>query len=174
MCARRAACPTKSRRLAVVSNNRCNSSETGRLPHFAGRTLILMCLRVWGGWPTAQLITFLQCVLKGLPKIPGTARVCRHLAGRGRLAPCNLRPQKTTARGFEPLRAEPNGFRVHLLNRSDTLSCTAVLQRVGVTAPVEDRIVKCGLTYALCCNHLKQICCRMASRTDAHNANNAG
>ena len=30
--------------------------------------------------------------------------------------------QKATARGFEPLRAEPNGFRVHLLNRSDTLS----------------------------------------------------
>ena len=27
-----------------------------------------------------------------------------------------------TARGFEPLRAEPNGFRVHLLSRSDTLS----------------------------------------------------
>ena len=30
--------------------------------------------------------------------------------------------KETTARGFEPLRAEPNGFRVHLLNRSDTLS----------------------------------------------------
>ena len=29
-----------------------------------------------------------------------------------------------TARGFEPLRAEPNGFRVHLLSHSDTLSCT--------------------------------------------------
>ena len=29
---------------------------------------------------------------------------------------------KATARGFEPLRAEPNGFRVHLLSRSDTLS----------------------------------------------------
>ena len=28
---------------------------------------------------------------------------------------------KATARGFEPLRAEPNGFRVHLLSRSDTL-----------------------------------------------------
>ena len=27
-----------------------------------------------------------------------------------------------TARGFEPLRAEPNRFRVHLLSRSDTLS----------------------------------------------------
>lgn len=30
--------------------------------------------------------------------------------------------RKSTARGFEPLRAEPNGFRVHLLSRSDTLS----------------------------------------------------
>ena len=33
---------------------------------------------------------------------------------------------KSTARGFEPLRAELNGFRVHLLNRSDTLSCHSV------------------------------------------------
>ena len=29
---------------------------------------------------------------------------------------------KTTARGFEPLRAEPNGFQVHHLNHSVTLS----------------------------------------------------
>ena len=29
---------------------------------------------------------------------------------------------KATARGFEPLRAEPNGFQVHLFNRSDTVS----------------------------------------------------
>ena len=29
---------------------------------------------------------------------------------------------ETTPRGFEPLRAEPNGFRVHPLNRSDTVS----------------------------------------------------
>ena len=28
----------------------------------------------------------------------------------------------TTAAGFEPARAEPNAFRVHLLNHSDTLS----------------------------------------------------
>ena len=28
----------------------------------------------------------------------------------------------STARGFEPLRAEPNGFRVHLLSHSDTVS----------------------------------------------------
>ena len=31
----------------------------------------------------------------------------------------------STARGFETLRAEPNGFRVHLLDRSDTVSCMA-------------------------------------------------
>ena len=28
----------------------------------------------------------------------------------------------STPRGFEPLRAEPNGFLVHLLNHSDTVS----------------------------------------------------
>ena len=33
-----------------------------------------------------------------------------------------------TARGFEPLRAEPNGFRVHHLNHSVTLSCRGCLQ----------------------------------------------
>ena len=35
----------------------------------------------------------------------------------------------TTPRGFEPLRAEPNGFRVHPLNRSGTVSyiCTPPL-----------------------------------------------
>ena len=32
------------------------------------------------------------------------------------------RSPESTPRGFEPLRAEPNGFRVHLLNRSDTVS----------------------------------------------------
>ena len=30
---------------------------------------------------------------------------------------------RTTARRFEPLRAEPNGFRVYLLNHSDKVSC---------------------------------------------------
>ena len=31
--------------------------------------------------------------------------------------------QQTTPRGFEPLRPEANGFRVHLLSHSDTVSC---------------------------------------------------
>ena len=32
------------------------------------------------------------------------------------------RGEHATPRGFKPLRAEPNGFRVHLLSRSDTVS----------------------------------------------------
>ena len=35
---------------------------------------------------------------------------------------CASAVSQTTARGFEPLRAEPNGFRVHHLNHSVTLS----------------------------------------------------
>ena len=35
---------------------------------------------------------------------------------------------QATARGFEPLRAEPNGFRVHHLNHSVTLSCQRCVQ----------------------------------------------
>jgi hypothetical protein len=42
-----------------------------------------------------------------------------HVTSSGVLAG---RATQTTPRGFEPLRAEPNGFRVHLLNRSDTVS----------------------------------------------------
>ena len=34
---------------------------------------------------------------------------------------CHVEKQ-TTPVGFEPTRAEPNGFRVHLLNHSDTVS----------------------------------------------------
>ena len=37
-------------------------------------------------------------------------------------------PLQSTPRGFEPLRAEPNGFRVHLLSRSDTVSTACTLQ----------------------------------------------
>ena len=38
---------------------------------------------------------------------------------------------QATARGFEPLRAEPNGFRVHHLNHSVTLSWPACLPFVN-------------------------------------------
>ena len=35
---------------------------------------------------------------------------------------CTYEKKTATAAGFEPARAEPNGFLVHLLNHSDTLS----------------------------------------------------
>ena len=35
---------------------------------------------------------------------------------------CKKEKRQTTPRGFEPLRAEPNGFLVHLLSHSDTVS----------------------------------------------------
>ena len=43
-------------------------------------------------------------------------------AGLG-VSPPLIWVRETTPRGFEPLRAEPNGFLVHLLNHSDTVSC---------------------------------------------------
>ena len=51
---------------------------------------------------------------------PGSATgVANHF---GALPQTHSSFQKATARGFEPLRAEPNAFRVHLLSRSDTVS----------------------------------------------------
>ena len=44
--------------------------------------------------------------------------------GSGRNRDLKIVP-KATPRGFEPLRAEPNGFRVHILDCSDTVSCMA-------------------------------------------------
>ena len=38
------------------------------------------------------------------------------------MTPLERAAAKTTPRGFEALRAEPNGFLVHLLDRSDTVS----------------------------------------------------
>lgn len=34
--------------------------------------------------------------------------------------------------GFEPVRVEPNGFQVHLLNRSDTAAVESVFNLYGV------------------------------------------
>ena len=45
--------------------------------------------------------------------------------------------KKATTKGFEPSRAEPNGFRVHLLNHSDTLSWAVVCQWVVCHAVIK-------------------------------------
>ena len=47
------------------------------------------------------------------------------------------RKAQTTLRGFEPLRAEPNGFLVHLLNHSDTVSCHELKNVASLQTGVE-------------------------------------
>ena len=61
--------------------------------------------------------------------------------------PCKLAvicgAEKATARGFEPLRADPNGFLVHHLNHSVTLSMSFVL--LGMTnVEILQKQGKCG------------------------------
>ncbi len=49
----------------------------------------------------------------------------------------NFRPVEcTTARGFEPLRAEPNGFLVHHLNHSVTLSWRSLSPASSICTPL--------------------------------------
>ena len=50
---------------------------------------------------------------------------------------------KATTKGFEPSRAEPNGFRVHLLNHSDTLSCMQAGRRHFETKHFDARPTTC-------------------------------
>lgn len=45
-------------------------------------------------------------------------------------------PLQSTPRGFEPLRAEPNGFRVHLLSRSDTVSSASMHAPCKLAYPI--------------------------------------
>ncbi len=67
---------------------------------------------------------------------------------------------KATPRGFEPLRAEPNGFRAHLLNRSDTVSLRlarfAWYRRRAAALPCGCHAVTClvapGRRVCLLCN----------------------
>ena len=58
----------------------------------------------------------ISCAVPALPCAP-SRRAARTRSIR------QVRSKATTPRGFEPLRAEPNGFLVHLLSHSDTVSC---------------------------------------------------
>ena len=44
--------------------------------------------------------------------------------------------QKTTLAGFEPTRATPNGFQVHLLNHSDKVSYSRLESRTRSFKPL--------------------------------------
>ena len=70
------------------------------------------------GWGVAVAETGVAWGVRGRLGMPGSAgptqATCYHTPGMPHV--------RTTARGFEPLRAEPNGFLVHHLNHSVTLS----------------------------------------------------
>ena len=60
---------------------------------------------------------------------------------------------RSTARGFEPLRAEPNGFLVHHLSHSVTLSCCRAQPELSylcyqVTLPSSPHLLAVGLSAA--------------------------
>ncbi len=73
---------------------------------------------------------------------------------------------QSTARGFEPLRAEPNGFRVHLLSRSDTLSLSThtlapAVKQLSKILPQDDPASMANrslLQGGPCCNPRGQLC----------------
>ena len=60
---------------------------------------------------------------------------CQPKQRQDTLQMCNATPK-----GFEPLRAEPNGFLVHLLSHSDTASCVPIKTTgcTGVIAPARE------------------------------------
>ena len=62
--------------------------------------------------------TNVDCFMRGT----GQTRSARQAPGCLVSAPARHTDRFTTPRGFEPLRAEPNGFLVNLLGRSDTVS----------------------------------------------------
>ena len=66
------------------------------------------------------------------PQIRCVHPACQLMQGGWLSTQAGEPPRLTTPRGFEPLRAEPNGFRVHLLSCSDTVSCVCMC---AATAP---------------------------------------
>ena len=76
-------------------------------------------VRMPGSWPTLHVLHLEEGHTIDEKRVAKNVQpLCKKSVAPVRLM---SRP-RTTARGFEPLRAEPNGFRVHLLSRSDTLS----------------------------------------------------
>ena len=81
---------------------------------------------------------------------PRTSRDVRANQIGARQRPCagTGRCRDSTPRGFEPLRAEPNGFQVHLLSHSDTVSDTPDFHEVfhSLDASVWNRMFPLSFT----------------------------
>ena len=80
-----------------------------------------------GGWSKMDTLGIEPRAFRMQSGCDTTTQCARHRFPHRRFACCMLGSPpggatQATPRGFEPPRAEPNGFRVHLLSRSDTVS----------------------------------------------------
>ena len=67
------------------------------------------------------------CNAASSPIPPAVSAIKRQSVTMPQMLRLSVYPEwQSTPRGFEPLRAEPNGFRIHLLSRSDTVSSAAL------------------------------------------------
>jgi hypothetical protein len=118
---------------------------------FSKVVLIWDWLQKWTHWGLNPGPSACKADVIPLHHVPGTT----FLIGGLHVACCGFPfggATQTTPRGFEPLRAEPNGFRVHLLNRSDTVSWQ---QSRGMrTKPCETSIAHNSATVILCGNQI--------------------
>ena len=108
-------------------------------PKFSPSKQLTLCpsgLRGWTQVPLVQTawVQIPQVSYGSTPALPPPQK--KSVAAAGMLSPTELLAQaelseachsqsrqiNSTPRGFEPLRAEPIGFRVQLLSRSDTVS----------------------------------------------------
>ena len=94
--------------------------------------VIYLCL----GW-VVQLSMWKQVVLVAPCVFFRTTSCCCMQSSRVATRGMGCWHKKATTKGFEPSRAEPNGFRVHLLNHSDTLSWAVLCQWVGPHAVIK-------------------------------------
>ena len=77
---------------------------------------------------------------------------------------------KTTARGFKPLRANPSGWRVHLLNLSDTLYCWSASTFTVIMFRLSERVCcPCPLQVA----NVNATSSGYAWSADSHTVSNA-
>ena len=105
------------------------------------QTIVLRCARATP-LGNARLQSCLACAMRVMRGMRSLRRAGKPRARRSVAPACSLDERKATPRGFEPLRAEPNGFRVHLLSHSDKChACDARLMRLRLQSY---RVTPCG------------------------------
>ena len=96
-------------------------------------------------WCCRAFLPSFSSFLFFLPFLPSFSSFFLHLCTHMHMILLTYRVCASTPKGFEPLRAEPNGFLIHLLNHSDTVSSAASLQSAPEPSPMLHIIPQCLL-----------------------------